>query len=338
MKRLSYRKSGVNIDRANSLIDKIKPLVAQTKRKGWLGNIGGFAGFFKLNLKHYKDPILVGATDGVGTKLLLAQQFSKHDTVGVDLVAMCVNDLISCGAEPLFFLDYFASGKLKNKAMKDVVKGIVDGCKQAQVALIGGETAELPGMYRDGIYDIAGFSVGIVDRKKIINGSGITAGDLILGIQSSGIHSNGYSLVRKIFSKKDLKSKKLREEILKPTIIYVKAIKDVLKSCGVKAISHITGGGFYDNIIRVLPEKKLASVIFGKSWDIPWIFKVMQKKAKISYREMHRTFNMGIGMVLVIKKQDLWKAKKILEKNHKLKSWLIGEIIKGKKRVEIIDL
>ncbi|NQT22333.1 MAG: phosphoribosylformylglycinamidine cyclo-ligase [Candidatus Omnitrophica bacterium] len=337
MKKLTYRKAGVDINKANRLIDRIKPLVASTKREGWVGNIGAFAGFFKPNMAKYKKPLLIASTDGVGTKLMIAQAADKHDTVGIDLVAMCVNDLISCGAEPLFFLDYFASGKLKPHVMYEAMKGIVKGCKLSNSALIGGETAELPGMYADGVYDMAGFSLGVVDKDKIIDGSKIKAGDVVLGIQSSGLHSNGYSMVRKVFSKKELLKGSIAKDVLEPTIIYVKPILDLIKNFKIKGIANITGGGFYDNIIRILP-KGVAAVIFKKSWEIPSIFQKIQKKGNVDDPEMLKTFNMGIGMVVVMSPKEIWKAKNILKKRHNLASWRIGEIVSGRHRVELIDL
>ncbi len=362
MGKLTYKKAGVDIDKANLLIKKIKPLIASTKRKGAIGNIGAFAGFFKAHLSGYENPLLVASTDGVGTKLMIAQRADKHDTVGIDLVAMCVNDLVCCGAEPLFFLDYFASGKLKPHVMYEVMKGIVNGCRLANTALIGGETAELPGMYGEGVYDMAGFSVGVLEENKIIDGSSIKEGDLILGVQSSGLHSNGYSMVRKVFfpptpdykqrmagprriskevssfgAKNGLTKKALIKELLKPTIIYVKPILELIKNFKIKGIANITGGGFYDNIIRILPPNT-ASVVFKRCWDIPKIFDIIQKRGNIDDDEMFRTFNMGIGMVLVISKKEIWKAGSLLKKKYKLDSRLIGEIIRGKRRVELIDL
>ena len=337
MAKLTYKKAGVDIDKANLLIKKIKPLIASTKRKGCVGNIGAFAGFFKPDISRYKNPLLIASTDGVGTKLMIAQRADKHDTVGIDLVAMCVNDLICCGAEPLFFLDYFASGKLKPHVMYEVMKGIVKGCKLANAALIGGETAELPGMYGEGVYDMAGNAVGILEENKIIDGSKIKEGDLMLGIQSSGLHSNGYSMVRKVFSKNELIRGTLRNEVLKPTIIYVRPVLELIKNFRVKGIANITGGGFYDNIIRILPAN-MAAVVFKRCWDIPKIFDAIQKRGNIDDDEMFRTFNMGIGMVLVISKKEVWKARSLLKNKYKLDNWLIGEVIKGKRRVELIDI
>lgn len=335
MRRITYRKSGVDIGKANRLIESIKPLVASTKRDGWCGNIGAFAGFFEPKLASFKNPLLIASTDGVGTKLMIAQWADRHNTIGVDLVAMCVNDLITCGAEPLFFLDYFASGKLKARVTHEVIKGIAEGCRTANVALIGGETAELPDMYRDGIYDIAGFCIGIVDKDKVIDGSTMQEGDLILGIESNGLHSNGYSMVRKIFTKDKL-TRSLRKEVLKPTLIYVRPILDLVKNLEIKGIANITGGGFFDNIIRILPSNK-AAVIFKHAWQVPYIFDLIQKKGNVRSQEMFRTFNMGIGMVIVTSKQVAWRAKRILFEKYNLNSWLIGEVIKGKRRVELID-
>lgn len=332
--RLSYKKSGVDIDKANLFVKKIKSLVKTTKRRGWITNIGAFAGFFKPDRAAYKTPLIVASADGVGTKLMIAKWARIHDTVGIDLVAMCVNDIITCGAEPLFFLDYFATGKLSPEAGYEVMKGIVKGCRLANCALIGGETAELPGMYNPGDYDLAGFSVGMVDRKKVIDGSKIKRGNLILGVASTGIHSNGYSLVRKIFSKKEL-STKLAKEVLKPTAIYVKPVLDLIRRFNIKGIANITGGGFYDNIIRLLPGNIMAA-IFKETWPVLPIFKLIKERGNIEDREMFRTFNMGIGMALILPRNEILKAKDYLLKKHKLKSWVIGEIIRGKRRVEII--
>ncbi|OGW76124.1 MAG: phosphoribosylformylglycinamidine cyclo-ligase [Omnitrophica bacterium RBG_13_46_9] len=334
MGKLSYKKSGVDIDKANIFVQRIKPLIRSTKRPGWVSNIGAFAGFFRPSMSAYKDPIIVASTDGVGTKLMIANWVGKHDTVGIDLVAMCVNDIVTCGAEPLFFLDYFATGKLSSKVAYEVLKGIVKGCRFANCSLIGGETAELPGMYRPGDYDLAGFSVGIVDRKGIIDGSKIRGGDLILGIASTGLHSNGYSLVRKVFSKK-LLSTKLAEKALKPTMIYVKPVLDLLKRFDIKGIANITGGGFHDNIIRLLPLG-VRAVIYNGTWPILPIFKLIKKKGLIEDSEMFKTFNMGIGMALILSRKEILKARDYLLKKYGLKSWVIGEIIGGRRKVEIL--
>ena len=334
MKKLSYKKSGVDIDKANLFVKKIKPLIKSTKRTGWVADIGAFAGFFKPEMSAYKNPLIVASTDGVGTKLMVAKWIGKHDTVGIDLVAMCVNDIITCGAEPLFFLDYLATGKLSPEISYKVVRGIVKGCKLANCALIGGETAELPGMYKPGDYDLAGFSVGIVDRKNVIDGSKIRKGNLILGIASTGLHSNGYSLVRKVFSKKVLTTT-LKKEALKPTAIYVKPVLDIMKRFDVKGIANITGGGFYDNIIRLLP-KNVSAIIYKGLWPVLPIFKLIEKKGRIEDGEMFRTFNMGIGMVLILPREEILKARDYLLRKYKLKSWVIGEIIQGRKRVEVV--
>jgi len=334
MKKLSYKKSGVDINKANLFIKKIKPLIKSTKRSGWVTNIGAFSGLFKPAISAYKDPLIVASTDGVGTKLMIAKWVGKHDTVGIDLVAMCVNDIIACGAEPLFFLDYLATGRLSPKISYEIIKGIVKGCRLANCALIGGETAELPGMYKKGDYDLAGFSVGIVDKKNIIDGSHIKRGNLILGIASTGLHSNGYSLVRKVFSKKALKTK-LKKEALEPTAIYVKPVLGLVKRFDVKGIANITGGGFYDNIGRLLPNNTSA-IIYQGMWPVLPIFELIMDKGRIDDSEMFRTFNMGIGMALVLPKNEILKARDYLLRKHKVKSWVIGEVIRGRKKVEII--
>ncbi len=334
MTKLSYKKAGVDIDKANLFVKKIKPLIKSTNRTGWVADIGAFAGFFKPEMSAYKNPLIVASTDGVGTKLMVAKWAGKHDTVGIDLVAMCVNDIITCGAEPLFFLDYLATGKLSPEISYKVVKGIVKGCKLANCALIGGETAELPGMYKPGDYDLAGFSVGIVDRKNVIDGSKIRKGNLILGIASTGLHSNGYSLVRKVFSKKTLATT-LRKQVLKPTAIYVKPVLDIMKRFDVKGIANITGGGFYDNIIRLLP-KNVSAIIYKGLWPVLPIFKLIEKKGRIGDGEMFRTFNMGIGMVLILPREEILKARDYLLRKYKLKSWVIGEIIQGRRRIEVV--
>ena len=334
MRTLSYRKSGVDIDKANRFVNKIKPLIKSTKRTGWVSNVGAFAGFFKPNLSSYKNPLIVAATDGVGTKLMVAKWAGKHDKIGIDLVAMCVNDLVACGAEPLFFLDYFGTGRLTSKVSYEVLKGIAEGCRIANCSLIGGETAELPGMYKKGDYDLAGFSVGLVDKENIIDGSGIKKGDVILGLASSGLHSNGYSLVRKIFSRRELAGK-LAKDALKPTTIYVRPLLDAIKRFRIKGIAHITGGGFYDNITRILPSS-VRVVIDKKAWPVSPIFKSIQERGNVAEDEMFRTFNMGIGMVLILSARSASEAKKHLLKKHRLRSWIIGEVASGRKGVEIV--
>jgi len=332
-RNLAYKKSGVDIDKGNLFVKKISSIIKTTKRPGCVNNIGAFSALFKPPLSSYKDPLLVASTDGVGTKLMVAKWTGKYDTVGIDLVAMCANDIVTSGAEPLFFLDYLACGKLSPKISCEIIRGIVKGCKLAGSALIGGETAELPGMYKPGDYDLAGFSVGIVDRTKIIDGSKIKRGHVILGLASTGFHSNGYSLVRKIFSRKELTTK-LSKIALKPTAMYVKPVLESIKRFDINGIAHITGGGFYDNIARILP-RSLKAVINKKTWPILPIFKLLAKKGNIGDSEMFRTFNMGIGMVLALSEKDACGAQKYLLKKHKLKSWIIGNIVSGRRKVEI---
>jgi phosphoribosylformylglycinamidine cyclo-ligase len=333
MKKVTYKTAGVDIDKADKLIKKVKKSIDKTRVAGSMDSIGGFGGFFDPSKTGIKDPLLVSATDGVGTKLKVAQIAGKHDTVGIDLVAMCVNDILCSGARPLFFLDYFASGKLDEKVWPDVLRGIIKGCKQSGCALLGGETAEMPGMYPKGEYDLAGFSVGAVDRKKAIDGKKIKNGDIVIGLASSGLHSNGYSLVRKVFSKKEIK--KEHKILLKPTKIYVKAVLELMNKVKIKGIANITGGGFYDNIPRSLTSG-VKAVIKKGSWTIPKVYKLISAKAAIAEKELYRTFNMGVGMVLIVSKKDAEKTIKFLETRHKLKSWVIGKIEKGKRSVELI--
>lgn len=328
---IDYKKSGVNIDKANDFVKYIGRMAKSTRRKEVICDIGGFSALTGIP-KKYKEPILVSSTDGVGTKLKVADAMNKHDTIGIDLVAMSVNDVIVTGAEPLIFLDYFATGRLNTKKAVDIMKGIVKGCKEAGCALVGGETAEMPSMYNGEEYDLAGFSVGIVEKNKIIDGRFVDAGDIVIGIGSSGPHSNGFSLIRKLFSKSELKGK-FGSILLTPTIIYVKAILKLMGKVKIKSIAHITGGGFYDNIPRVVPNDK-AILIYKELWETPQIFNVIQKRAGISDREMYRTFNMGIGMVLVVGRSDVKKTHDVIKKS-KLKSWTIGEIIKGNGEVII---
>ena len=332
-KNISYKKAGVDIDKADQLIRKTSKLIDTTRIKGSMDSIGGFGGFFNPSVFKIKNPLLVAATDGVGTKLKAAQITGKHDTVGIDLVAMCVNDAICTGARPMFFLDYFASGKLDNKIWSSVVKGIVKGCKESGCALLGGETAEMPGMYEKGDYDLAGFCVAIVDRKKVIDGKKIREGDAILGLASSGLHSNGYSLVRKILSEKEIRENK--DLLLTPTKLYVRPVLDILEKIKVKGIANITGGGFYDNIPRILPSK-VKAVIDKGTWVMPKIYNILAKKADIKEKELYRTFNMGIGMVLVLPHKEAVKAKELFKKKHKLRSYIIGHIEKGRKQVTLV--
>jgi phosphoribosylformylglycinamidine cyclo-ligase len=306
---LSYRDAGVDIDAGNTLIDKIKPLSKATQRPGVLGGLGGFGALFEVPLDRYNKPVLVSGTDGVGTKLKLAMQMDKHDSIGIDLVAMCVNDLIVQGAEPLFFLDYYATGKLDVNAATDVVKGISEGCIQAGCALTGGETAEMPGMYQNNDYDLAGFCVGIVEKDKIIDGSQVKAGDKLLGLASSGPHSNGYSLIRKIIEKHNadlnqpFENSSLGQALLEPTRIYVKSILKLIEKIDIHAISHITGGGLLENIPRVLPNDCCAK-IEQNSWHLPAIFNWLQEHGHVEQTEMYRTFNCGIGLVIAVAEQD----------------------------------
>lgn len=322
--RASYKKSGVDIDRANVFIEKIKPLAKATRRPEVMAGIGGFGALCRFP-KKYKKPVMVTSTDGVGTKLVAGKKAGLVEGLGIDLVAMNVNDILTLGAEPLFFLDYFAVGKVDVAMMKSVVKGISEGCRQAGCALIGGETAEMPGLYTPGDFDLAGFSVGIVDEDKIIDGKKVEAGHVIIGIASSGVHSNGFSLVRKVL--KDDFFKQHAQEILKPTRIYVKPILSLLEKEPVYSMAHITGGGFFDNIPRVLPKGCGAKIQAG-SWPIPRVFRWIEEAGNVEAREMYRTFNMGVGYILVTEKERALKVISHL-RQWKLHSWIIGEIVKG---------
>jgi len=336
---LTYKKAGVDIKKASLFKQKIKSVVRTSFGKEVLKDIGGFGSFFRFPKEKYKEPVLVSSSDGVGTKLKLAVLANKHDTVGIDAVAMNVNDILCTGAEPLFFLDYIASGKLEPSVLVDVVKGINNGCIQAGCALIGGETAEMPGMYKCGDYDVAGFCVGVVERKNIIDGTKIAVGDTVIGLESNGIHSNGYSLVRKVFSQNELK--RMSNELLRPTRIYVKPVLSLLShqvtkspSHQIKGIAHITGGAFYDKIARILP-RNVNVRIDKSSWVVPKIFRLIQNRGNIADKEMYHTFNMGCGMVLIVEPKS---TKAIIQKlaEFKLKSWVIGEVVKGKKEVEVV--
>lgn len=331
----SYKDAGVDIDAGNRFVQMIKPLVKATSRPEVLTDIGGFGGLFSLNADKYRKPTLVASTDGVGTKLKLAFMMDKHDTVGIDLVAMCVNDIVVQGAEPLFFLDYLATGKLSPEKATEIVKGISDGCVQAGCALIGGETAEMPGMYGEGEYDLAGFTVGVVDNSRIIDGSSITVGDKIVGIASSGLHSNGFSLVRKVlFDKMGLSvdsvlpelNRPLGLELLTPTKIYVKTILNLLRDFQVKGMAHITGGGLTENVPRVLP-RHCRAVIEKDSWPKLPIFELLREGGNIVENEMYRTFNYGIGMVIVVPEAEVDDIMVRLS-GLKEQSFLIGEIAK----------
>ena len=329
---LSYRDAGVDIDAGNQLINRIKPIAAATKREGVVSGLGGFGALFEIPT-HYKQPILVSGTDGVGTKLKLAIDLNLHSTIGIDLVAMCANDLIVQGAEALFFLDYFATGKLDLDTASEVIKGIGIGCEQAGCALTGGETAEMPGMYNDGDYDLAGFCVGVVERDNIIDGSKVASGDVILGIASSGPHSNGYSLVRKIIEvsgaslTEEFNGKPLGETLLTPTRMYVKPLLELCKQIDVHAMAHITGGGLPENIPRVLPKATDAR-INTSSWQRPAIFDWLQEQGNVEDFEMLRTFNCGIGMVVCVAAADAEKAISVLKEQGE-QVVQIGEIIHG---------
>ena len=305
---LSYRDAGVDIDAGDALVEAIKPLAKRTMREGVLGGIGGFGGLFEIS-KKFKEPVLVSGTDGVGTKLKLAFELNRHDTVGIDLVAMSVNDILVQGAEPLFFLDYFACGKLDVATATAVIKGIAEGCEQSGCALLGGETAEMPGMYPDGEYDLAGFAVGAVEKSQIIDGSKISPGDVVLGLASSGIHSNGYSLVRKIIqvAKPDLDAdfhgRKLADVLMAPTRLYVKPLLALMQAMEVKGLVHITGGGLVENIPRVLADN-LTAVLDSKAWEMPPLFAWLQQHGGVADAEMHRVFNCGIGMTVIVSKEN----------------------------------
>ncbi|MBB6694089.1 phosphoribosylformylglycinamidine cyclo-ligase [Cohnella xylanilytica] len=337
----AYKQAGVDIAAGNEAVERMKKHVQKTFRPEVLTGLGGFGGLFSLNKDKYEEPVLVSGTDGVGTKLKLAFALDKHDTIGIDAVAMCVNDVVVTGAEPLFFLDYLACGKLVPEKIEAIVKGVAEGCQQAGCALIGGETAEMPGMYQDGEYDIAGFTVGIVDRPKAIDGSTISAGDAVIGLGSSGVHSNGYSLVRRLlidtkgysFDDKlpELEGKTLGEVLIEPTRIYVKSVLKLLESVKIKGMAHITGGGFIENIPRVLPDNVNVDIELG-SWPIQPIFKLMQRDGAISDRDMFTTFNMGVGMVLVVPGEQAEQAVS-LAKELGEQAYVIGQVTEGRKVV-----
>ncbi|NOX21171.1 MAG: phosphoribosylformylglycinamidine cyclo-ligase [Nitrospirae bacterium] len=342
--KLTYKDSGVDISEGDRFVQLISPIVRETFTRGVLTDIGHFGSLFSLDLKRFPEPVLVSGTDGVGTKLKVAFMADRHDTVGIDLVAMCVNDIITLGAEPLFFLDYFATGKLVAEKAKEVVMGIVKGCKEAECALIGGETAEMPGFYKQQEYDLSGFAVGVVNKSEIIDGSSIKNGDSIIGITSSGLHSNGYSLVRRLFF--DILKLKptdyveelgctVADELLKPTMIYVKAFK-ALKTRGIKinGMAHITGGGIPGNLPRVLPEGLLAE-IDEKAWPLPPVFTFIKEKGYVSDEEMKRTFNMGIGFVVVVPPDEADQAVEVLEETGYL-AHKIGKIVEGKRGVRYV--
>ncbi|HHF1669789.1 TPA: phosphoribosylformylglycinamidine cyclo-ligase [Haemophilus influenzae] len=339
--QLSYKDAGVDIHAGNELVERIKGDIKRTRRPEVMGGLGGFGALCALPTK-YKEPILVSGTDGVGTKLRLAIDLKKHDTIGQDLVAMCVNDLIVQGAEPLFFLDYYATGKLDVDVAASVIKGIANGCEMSGCALVGGETAEMPGMYHEGDYDLAGFCVGVVEKSEIIDGTAVKTGDTLIALGSSGAHSNGYSLIRKVLEVSGanpadlLEGKPLSEHLLAPTKIYVKSILQLIKQTEVHAIAHLTGGGFWENIPRVLPDNTKA-VIDESSWQWPAIFNWLQEKGNISRYEMYRTFNCGVGMVIALPEKEVETALALLEQAGE-KAWVIGKIAplgEGEAQVEI---
>jgi len=308
-KSLSYKDAGVDIDAGTQLVERIKPIAKRTQRPGVLSGLGGFGSLFELPLDRYNKPVLVSGTDGVGTKLKLAMMLNKHDTIGIDLVAMCVNDIIVTGAEPLFFLDYYATGKLNLDVASDVIAGIGKGCELAGAALVGGETAEMPGMYEGEDYDLAGFSVGIAEKDNIIDGSTVAVGDVLIGLASSGAHSNGYSLIRKVIELQDdlnqtLDGEPLADVLLEPTRIYVKSLLELIRLQPIHALAHITGGGITENLPRVLPDNTVANVTLG-SWPTPALFDWLQEEGNISDDEMLKTFNCGIGMVICVAQENV---------------------------------
>ena len=332
MKGITYKTAGVDIDKANALVKDYKRFAQSTSTKGVVSDIGSFGGLFRPDIKKFRDPILVSSTDGVGTKLKVAFLADKHDTVGIDLVAMSANDILCSGAEGLFFLDYISTGKIRSSVLKDIVKGIAKGCKDAGYALIGGETAEMPGMYREGEYDLAGFGVGIVSRNEAIDGRSVRKGDIVLGLESSGLHSNGFSLVRKVLNSKELK--KHASELLRPTRLYCKAVLALKEKVKIKGIANITGGAFYDKIPRIIP-KGMAIEIDKYSWRVPGIFSLIQDKGNIEDREMYRTFNMGIGMVVVVAKNDVNRSIRILA-GKAVRAHVIGRVVRGNREVSIL--
>ncbi len=330
IKPLSYKDAGVDIDAGDALVEQIKPFVKRTQRPGWLGGIGGFGALFEVPIDRYRKPVLVSGTDGVGTKLKLAQILNNHSTIGIDLVAMCVNDILAQGAEPLYFLDYYATGKLDTEMAATVIKGIAKGCEISGMALIGGETAEMPGLYAESDYDLAGFCVGVVEKDHLISGSTIKPGDKVIALASSGPHSNGYSLIRKILERctDDLNipiaDTTLADALIEPTRIYVRPVLDLIKQLEVKAIAHITGGGITGNLNRVLPAKTKA-IIELNSWQLPEIFRWLAESGNINQAEMFRTFNCGVGLMLVVADDNADRAVSILNQAGE-RAWVVGVI------------
>lgn len=337
---INYKDAGVDVANGQKEVELIKKLVEKTQSENVLSKLGGFSGLFSLENLNIKNPVLVSGTDGVGTKVMLAQMMNKHDTIGIDCVAMCVNDILCQGAKPLFFLDYIACGKLVPEKMEKIVKGVADGCLQANSSLIGGETAEMPGLYKENDYDLAGFCVGIVDKEKIITGEKIKKGDHIFGLKSSGIHSNGYSLVRKIVLEKEKLSldekiegldTSLGEELLKPTKIYVKEILALLEKIEINGLSHITGGGFYENIPRMIPDG-LCAKIDVRNIPIPKIFSLLEKWGVLDKKDMYETFNMGVGLVFAVDKNAIDKVKEIIDENELLD---LGEVVENDEKIDL---
>ncbi len=345
-KTTTYKDAGVDIEAGNRLVKNLGEIVKPTLRPEVMSSIGGFGSLFSLAETPYEKPVLVSATDGVGTKLKIAFNANKHDTVGIDLVAMCVNDVIVQGAEPLFFLDYFATGKLEEGVTLDVVRGIANGCEQANCSLVGGETAEMPGMYTDGEYDLAGFSVGIADRDDLIDGSTITVGDCLIGLASSGLHSNGYSLVRKVLfednglslddTPEELGGITLAEELLKPTKIYVRTVLNIKRDFNLKGVAHITGGGLPENLPRILP-KGCCTIINRNSWEQPEIFSYIQKLGNVPDEDLLRTFNCGVGMVLVVPEAE---AEEVIARLEALeeKAFIIGKVVERNDEGKIVEI
>ena len=337
---INYKDAGVDVANGQKEVELIKNLVEKTQSENVLSKLGGFSGLFSLENLNIKNPVLVSGTDGVGTKVMLAQMMDKHDTIGIDCVAMCVNDILCQGAKPLFFLDYIACGKLVPEKMEKIVKGVADGCLQANSSLIGGETAEMPGLYKENDYDLAGFCVGIVDKEKIITGEKIKKGNHIFGLKSSGIHSNGYSLVRKIVLEKEKLSldekiegldTSLGEELLKPTKIYVKEILALLEKIEINGLSHITGGGFYENIPRMIPDG-LCAKIDVRNIPLPKIFSLLEKWGELDKKDMYETFNMGVGLVFAVDKKDIEKVKEIIDEDELLD---LGEVIENNEKIDL---
>ena len=337
---INYKDAGVDVENGQKEVELIKNLVEKTQSKNVLSKLGGFSGLFSLENLDIKNPVLVSGTDGVGTKVMLAQMMDKHDTIGIDCVAMCVNDILCQGARPLFFLDYIACGKLIPEKMEKIVKGVADGCLKANSSLIGGETAEMPGLYKENDYDLAGFCVGIVDKEKIITGEKIKKGDHIFGLKSSGIHSNGYSLVRKIVLEKEKLSldekvegldTSLGEELLKPTKIYVKEILNLLEKIEINGLSHITGGGFYENIPRMIPDG-LCAKIDVRNIHLPKIFTLLEKWGELDKKDMYETFNMGVGLVFAVDKKDIDIVKETIDEDELLD---LGEIVENDEKIDL---